>query len=120
MESLARYPYPTEPAADLERRLAEVETLLEIGVELAGTLDLARVLEIALSRAEEVCRAETSSIWELDEERGDLFFRVVRGRAAGEIRDLRVPLGEGIVGSVARSRRAAGGNDGGAGPPPRG
>jgi HD-GYP domain-containing protein (c-di-GMP phosphodiesterase class II) len=88
---------------DLRQRLGEYETLLEIGVQLAGTLDLGRVLDLALVKAEEICHAETSSIWELDEERGELFFRVVRGRAAGEIRDLRVPLGQGIVGSVARS-----------------
>lgn len=85
----------------LEQRLAEYETLLEVGVELASTLELERVLELALRKAEEVCRAETGSIWELDEERQELFFRIVRGQAAPEIRGLRVPLGEGIVGSVA-------------------
>jgi HD-GYP domain-containing protein (c-di-GMP phosphodiesterase class II) len=84
-------------------RLAEYETLLEIGAQLASSLDLATVLEVALSTAERVCQAETSSIWELDDERGELFFRVVRGLAAGEIRGLRVPLGQGIVGSVAQS-----------------
>lgn len=111
MKSLARLISPPAPSPDLERRLAEVEKLLEIGVELAGTLDLERVLEVALARAEEVCRAETGSIWELDEEKGELFFRVVRGRAAGEIRGLRVPVGEGIVGSVAASGRAEVVND---------
>lgn len=89
----------------LEQRLAEYENLLEIGVELAGTLDLASVLDLALEKAEELCRAETSSIWELDQERGELFFRVVRGTVAGEIRDRRVALGAGIVGSVAASGR---------------
>lgn len=84
-----------------DRRLAEYEALLDISVRLAGTLDLLTVLELALENAEEVCRAETSSIWELDEERQELFFRVVRGTAAGEIRGLRVPVGQGIVGSVA-------------------
>jgi HD-GYP domain-containing protein (c-di-GMP phosphodiesterase class II) len=92
--------------ADLSRRLREYETLLEIGVELASTLDLDRVLHFALEKVEQLCRAETSSIWELDDARGDLFFRVVRGRAAPTIRDLRVPLGQGIVGEVARSGRA--------------
>ena len=92
--------------SDLRQRLHEYETLLEIGVQLTGTLDLARVLDLALVKAEEVCHAETSSIWELDEERGELYFRVVRGSAAGAIRDLRVPLGQGIVGSVARSGEA--------------
>jgi HD-GYP domain-containing protein (c-di-GMP phosphodiesterase class II) len=91
---------------ELERRLREYETLLEIGVELAGTLDLERVLHLALEKVEQLCRAETSSIWELDAARGDLFFRIVRGRAAPNIRDLRVPIGQGIVGEVARSGRA--------------
>jgi HD-GYP domain-containing protein (c-di-GMP phosphodiesterase class II) len=90
----------------LEKRLGEYETLLEIGVELASTLDLSRVLELALQKAEELCRAESSSIWEVDEEAGELFFRVVRGETALEIRGLRVPLGQGIVGSVASRQRA--------------
>jgi HD-GYP domain-containing protein (c-di-GMP phosphodiesterase class II) len=92
--------------SDLQRRLLEHEVLLEMGVELASTLDLSRVLSLALQKAEELCDAESSSIWELDDEKKELFFRVVRGRAAGEIQSLRVPLGRGIVGSVARSGKA--------------
>ena len=99
------------PAFEPDRRLAEYETLLDIGVKLSSTLDLTTVLELALENAEEVCRAETSSIWELDEERKELFFRVVRGSAAGAIRDLRVPLGAGIVGSVAQVGEAEVVND---------
>jgi HD-GYP domain-containing protein (c-di-GMP phosphodiesterase class II) len=102
---------PAAPELVPDRRLAEYERLLDIGVKLSGTLELATVLELALENAEEVCRAETSSIWELDEERGELFFRVVRGSAAGTIRDLRVPLGAGIVGSVALSGEAEVVND---------
>jgi len=97
-----RTPTPDGPS-DAERKLADYEVLLEIGVKLSGTLDLQTVLEMALETAEQVCRAETSSIWELDEETQELFFRIVRGQAAGEIRDLRVPVGQGIAGSVARS-----------------
>ena len=92
-----------EPPFDLERRLVELEMLLEIGANLSSTLDFPTVLEMALETAEQVCRVETSSIWELDEETQELFFRVVRGRAAGEIRNLRVPVGQGIVGSVAET-----------------
>ena len=64
------------------------------------------MLSLALQKAEELCHAESSSIWELDDEKKELFFRVVRGRAAGEIQSLRVPLGRGIVGSVALSGQA--------------
>jgi HD-GYP domain-containing protein (c-di-GMP phosphodiesterase class II) len=93
-------------AGELERRLAEQERLLEVGLALAETLDLRRVVALALEQAEAICAAETSSIWEVDEESGELFFRVVRGQAASEIGGLRIPLGEGIVGSVAANRRA--------------
>jgi HD-GYP domain-containing protein (c-di-GMP phosphodiesterase class II) len=93
-------------AGELERRLAEHERLLEVGLELAETLDLRRVLTLALEAAESICAAETSSIWEVDAAAGELFFRVVRGRAAPEISNLRIPLGEGIVGAVAMSGRA--------------
>src|SRR5262249_14234901 len=92
-----------ETPGDLARRLQEYEALLEINSRLASSLELTTILELALAAAERICRAETSSIWELDEERGELFFRLVRGKAAGGIRGLRVPRGEGIVGSVARS-----------------
>ena len=92
--------------ANLKERLEEYESLLETSVELAGSLDLERVLELAMDRAEKLCRAETSSIWELDAIRGELFFRVVRGSAAEEIRDRRVPIGEGIVGRIALSGKS--------------
>src|SRR5687768_2237440 len=102
--------------ADLVRRLGEYENLFEIGGRLAGTLDVETVLERSLENAESVCRAETGSVWELDEERQELFFRVVRGQAWGAIRNLRVPVGQGIVGSVARTGVAEMGNDVSSGP----
>ena len=84
------------PAGELRKRLGE----------LASSLDLNQVLEMALDQAETLCKAETSSIWEVDDEQRDLFFRVVRGKVASDIRNLRVPIGEGIVGSVAKSGEA--------------
>ncbi len=90
----------------MEQRLADYETLLEIGVELASSLDLGEVLELALEKVEAVCDAESSSIWEVDEERGELFFRTVRGLGAGAIRHHRLALGEGIAGTVALTGRS--------------
>ncbi|MCP3963169.1 MAG: GAF domain-containing protein [bacterium] len=92
--------------AELQQRLEEYESLLEISVELAGSLDIEQVLELAMDRAERLCRAETSSIWEVDGGREELFFRIVRGTAADEIRHRRVPMGEGLVGRVAMSGEA--------------
>ncbi len=97
---------PRHQSGDVEQRLADYESLLEIGVELASSLDLSEVLELALEKVEAVCDAESSSIWEVDEERGELFFRTVRGLGAGEIRHHRLALGDGIAGSVALTGRA--------------
>lgn len=91
---------------DLEGWLLEVDAMFQILHELSGNRRLSVVLDIALRKAEELCRAETSSIWELDPETQELSFRVVRGAAAGDIRDLRVAVGQGIVGSVAASGKA--------------
>ena len=99
------------PSMEPDRQVAEYEMLLDIGVKLSATLELEKVLELALEHAEKVCRAETSSIWEVDEERQELFFRIVRGKVARDIRSLRVRIGEGIVGSVARSGEAEMVND---------
>ena len=41
--------------ADLSQRLEEYESLLETSVDLAGSLDLERVLELAMDRAEKLC-----------------------------------------------------------------
>ncbi len=90
----------------LEQKLEEYETLLEIGLELAGTLDPHQVLSLALEKAEEFCHAESSSIWEVDDERQELFFRLVRGAGAPGLASLRIPIDQGIVGSVARSGTA--------------
>lgn len=88
---------------DLEGWLLEVDALFDVLHELSGNRRLPEVLDVALRKAEVLCRAETSSIWELDPETRELSFRVVRGVAADALRGLRVALGDGIVGSVAAS-----------------
>ncbi len=98
-------------SSTVEQRLADYESLLEIGVELASSLDPSEVLELALEKVEAVCDAESSSIWEVDEERGELFFRTVRGLGAGKIRSRRLALGEGIAGNVALTGKAEIAND---------
>ena len=69
--------------AELQQRLEEYEGLLEISVELASSLEVEKVLGVAMDRAEKLCSAETSSIWELDDDRGELFFRRRRSAIAG-------------------------------------
>ncbi len=81
------------------------EELLKQLIDLAGqinsSLDLDTVLDHAMQAAEELMQAEASSIFQVDEERGDLYFRLARGEKAEQVREIRVRMGEGVAGWVA-------------------
>ena len=83
-------------------RLAQ---LLECCRGFSSTLDLERSLSLALGAAERLVGSERSSIWSYDEERRELRFMVMRGEGEAieqDFRDVRMGLGEGIVGWVAQ------------------
>ena len=67
-----------------------------------STLDLMEVLDNAMKYVEELMDAEASSIFEVDHERDELFFRLARGKGGSMAREIRLSMGEGITGWVAR------------------
>jgi len=89
--------------AALQRRVQQLSSLLEISRKLTSTLSLEEVLGRAFESVEEVLEAERSSVWRLDEETGTLSFLMARGPGMDldSLRDVRMALGEGIVGHVA-------------------
>jgi len=66
-----------------------------------SSLEILQVLDSSMRCVEELVGAEASSIFELDEERDELAFRLVRGEAADRTREVRMKMGEGITGWVA-------------------
>lgn len=68
----------------------------------SSILDLDDLLNIVLRKAEEVMEAETSSVFRLDEEKQDLYFIIARGDKGEAAKEIRVPIGKGIVGWVAK------------------
>ena len=57
----------------------ELNTLLRFSTVINSSLKLEEVLDIAMKWAEEFMDAEASSVYELDEEKNQLFVRVARG-----------------------------------------
>ena len=84
---------------DEDRR--ELETMLRFGALVNSSLDIESVLDHAMQWSEEFMDAEASSVFELDEEAGELFVRLARGEKKEPVRGIRVRLGEGIAGRVA-------------------
>ncbi len=76
-------------------------TLLKIWEKLNSTLDLDFILTTAIEYLETVIGAERSSIWEVDENINQLFFRVYRGKEKKLINEIRLKIGEGIAGRCA-------------------
>ena len=83
---------------DLYQR--ELETILRFGALVNSSLHIETVLDHAMEWAEEFMGATASSVYELDEETGELFVRLARGEKKEPIRGIRLRVGEGIAGRV--------------------
>ncbi len=68
----------------------------------SGILDIDELLDTVMQKAEEVMEAEASSVFRIGEKRKDLYFITARGEKGKEAKEIRVPMGKGIVGWVAK------------------
>ncbi len=84
---------------------AEFERLLQANRILSSKLDVDEVLLAVLKLATEVVRAEASSILLLDEKTNDLYFDVAIGSAKETVKQIRLKVGEGIAGWVAKENK---------------
>lgn len=75
-------------------------SMTEIGLALTSTLELDELLLIIMNKITELMCAERSTLFLVDEERGELWSKISQGVNNSEIR---VTLGEGIAGWVAQT-----------------
>lgn len=85
------------PERKIEKKIFALAGLIN------SSLDTQTVLDNALHCAEEFMEAEASSIFLIDEVRGDLYFHVARGERADQVKELRLKIGEGVAGWVAQT-----------------
>jgi len=81
----------------------ELHTVLKFSALINSSLEIESVLDHAMKFSEEFINAEASSIFELDEANDELFIRVARGEKKDSIKKIRLKLGEGIAGWVAKT-----------------
>lgn len=74
--------------------------LREVGNALGTTLELDDLLELILGRLTELLEAERSTLYLLDESSGDLISRIMVGE---HVRSIRLKVGYGIAGTVAKT-----------------
>ncbi|MBI5491632.1 MAG: sensor domain-containing diguanylate cyclase [Deltaproteobacteria bacterium] len=94
-----------EETKELLQRRLQLATFTEIGKALTSSLDLKEVLNIVMEKISELLRPKNWSLLLLDEETGDLKFEILVGKGSEKIKDLRLKLGEGVAGWVAREKK---------------
>lgn len=85
--------------------LRSIQPLLNANRILASTLDIDKLLKVVLQLAAQVVEAETGSLLLLDPKTNELVFDVALGEAGKELKTIRLKMGEGIAGWVARENK---------------
>lgn len=88
--------------SNLRHKIKRLETLINTSMVFSGILDIDELLDTVMQKAEEVMEAEASSVFRIDEKSKDLYFVTARGEKGKEAKEIRVPMGKGIVGWVAK------------------
>jgi phosphoserine phosphatase RsbU/P len=88
-------------AVDSERQARNLKALLGVAKALASEIKLDNLLQVIVAKAAEVMDAERATLFLYDKPRNDLWSKTTQKL---EINEIRVPLGVGIAGTVAKTR----------------
>ncbi|MGH9788712.1 MAG: GAF domain-containing protein, partial [Candidatus Acidiferrales bacterium] len=78
----------------------------DIAKALTSTLQIDQVLKTIMEKVQELLSPDTWSLLLVDEATKELFFQIATGKAADKLKDVRIPMGEGVAGWVAKSGKA--------------
>ena len=84
-----------------DRRVADLEKILDITRALGVTVDLDPLLKLIASAATDVLDCERATVFLCDHAKGELFSRVATGIDGAPIEEIRFPIDRGIAGEVA-------------------
>lgn len=83
-----------------DRRLEQLNTLIELTAVINSTLDTHEIRERAIKAATSLVNCETGSLLIVDQETEELFFEVALGEKGGRLKQIRLKKGQGIAGWV--------------------
>lgn len=89
---------------ETQQRARQLATLNEVTRRLTSTLELEPLLQNILESAVSILNCEAGSLFLVDEQTGELIFRVTVGPVAKDLLGQRLPPGSGIVGRAADMR----------------
>src|SRR6516165_935256 len=90
------------PESKPKRQLQEVAIFNDVAKALTSSLNLDSILQTIMDKMAEFFRPDTWSLLMVDEQRDELYFAIAVGDAAETLKTVRMKMGEGISGWVAR------------------
>jgi len=89
----------------------QLAALLSVSRLLTSSIDLPSLLNLIVTSAEELLACEASSLFLVDHTGEQLVLRVATGPVSGDMKELRLQVGEGIAGWVAKHQKGVIVND---------
>src|SRR6201988_1101439 len=93
---------PEATGADRKRQSQDVNIFHDVAKALTSMLDLDSILQTIMEKMAEFFRPDTWSLLMVDEEKQELYFAIAVGTAAEALKNVRLRVGEGIAGWVAK------------------
>jgi two-component sensor histidine kinase len=91
--------------AEIEEREAEADALRRVGEATGSAFDLEEILKVTADIAIQVTETDSCQVYLYDRANDDLVLRAADETGQSMVRRIRLKLGEGITGWVARERR---------------
>jgi diguanylate cyclase (GGDEF)-like protein len=93
---------PEATGTQLIRQRQELSIFHDVAKALTSSLDLDSILQTIMEKMAEYFRPDTWSLLMVDEQQNDLYFAIAVGDAADALKNVRLKVGEGIAGWVAK------------------
>jgi len=94
---------PEATGTDRKRQSQELNIFHDVAKALTSSLDVDSILQTIMEKMAEYFRPDTWSLLMVDEEHNELYFAIAVGDAAEALKDVRLKVGEGIAGWVAKN-----------------
>jgi sigma-B regulation protein RsbU (phosphoserine phosphatase) len=98
--TLTKYIEREQPGVQRASTMRELRAMLNVSRIMAANVDLDDLLELIINELVRTIDAERGTLYLVDEEKGELFSRILL-EDTGDLREIRVKIGEGIAGHVA-------------------
>lgn len=93
---------PQATGAETARQAQELHIFHDVAKALTSSLDLDSILQTIMEKMAEYFRPDTWSLLMVDEQKNELYFAIAVGSAAEALKNVRLKVGEGIAGHVAK------------------